>query len=393
MGRDLRRRSELVASKPIWIKERRRRIGQSLRMAPCRRLFIGGAVAGAAAIGTGMWWRGLSAPYLAAAERLTAPLPSRPETHDLVRFATLGANGHNTQPWRFSETANGLAIAPDFSRRTPVVDPDDHHLYASLGCAAETLSIAARARGLSGEVIEAGPEGLMVALRPAAPDEGALFAAIPERQCTRSGYDGSRLTAEEVASLAAEANRHGVAAIWREGAKAEPILDLVIAGNTRQMGNPAFVDELKAWIRFNGAHAARTGDGLYAASSGNPAAPEPIGRRLFDAFFQTEAENDKYARHLRSSAGIFTLVAPSDDPAGWIAAGRAYQRMALRATAMGLRNAFVNQAVEEPAMRADLVSLLDLGEMRPNLVFRVGRAPPMPRSLRRPAEAVTDNTR
>ena len=192
--------------------------------------------------------------------------------------------------------------------------------------------------------------------------------------------------------LAAEANRHGVAAIWREGAEAEPILDLVIAGNTRQMGNPAFVDELKAWIRFNGAHAARTGDGLYAASSGNPTAPEPIGRLLFDAFFQTGAENDKYARHVRSSAGIFTLVAPSNDPAGWIAAGRAYQRMALRATAMGLRNAFVNQAVEEPAMRADLVSLLDLGQMRPNLVFRVGRAPPMPRSLRRPAEAVTDNT-
>jgi hypothetical protein len=65
--------------------------------------------------------------------------------------------------------------------------------------------------------------------------------------------------------------------------------------------------------------------------------------------------------------------------------------MALRATAMGLRNAFVNQVVEETAMRADLVSLLDLGEMRPNLVFRVGRAPPMPRSLRRPAEAVTDS--
>lgn len=358
-------------------------------MALGRRLFIGGALAGAAAIGGGLWWRGLSAPYVAAAERLTAPLPPQPETLDLIRFATLGANGHNTQPWRFSESADGLFIAPDFSRRTPVVDPDDHHLYASLGCAAETLSITARARGMSGEVLEVGPEGLKVLLLPASPEEEALFSAIPERQCTRSDYDGSRLTSEEVALLVSEAEHHGVAAIWREGEAAEPILDLVISGNTRQMGNPAFVAELKAWIRFNGVHAARTGDGLYAASSGNPTAPEPIGRRLFDAFFQTEAENDKYARHVRSSAGVFTLAAPSDDPAGWIAAGRAYQRMALRATAMGLRNAFVNQAVEEPPMRADLVSLLDLGEMRPNLVFRVGRAAPMPRSLRRPAEAVT----
>ncbi|SEB03472.1 Acg family FMN-binding oxidoreductase [Rubrimonas cliftonensis] len=355
-----------------------------------RRIFIGAAVAGAAAIGAGLWWRGLSAPYVAAADRLTSPLPPRPETSDLVRFATLGANGHNTQPWRFSERADGLAIAPDFSRRTPVVDPDDHHLYASLGCAAETLAIAARARGLSGEVVTAGPEGLAMALRPAAPEEGALFAAIPERQCTRSVYDGAGLTSGEVHALAAEADVHGVAAIWREGAATEPILDLVIAGNTRQMANPAFVAELREWVRFNGAHAARTGDGLYAAASGNPTAPEAVGRLLFDAFFRTEAENDRYARHIRSSAGVFTLVAPSDDPAGWIAAGRAYQRMALRATAMGLRNAFVNQAVEEPAMRADLVSLLDLGAMRPNLVFRVGRAPPTPRSLRRPPEAVID---
>jgi len=355
-----------------------------------RRIFIGGAVAGAAAIGAGLWWRGLSAPYVAAADHLTAPLPSRPETLDLVRFATLGANGHNTQPWRFSKVADGLAIAPDFSRRTPVVDPDDHHLYASLGCAAESLCIAARARGLSGEVGEAGAEGLIVALLPAPPEEGALFNAIPERQCTRSAYDGTRLTSEEVSLLEAEANVHGVAAIWREGAEVELILDLVIAGNTRQMDNPAFVAELKEWIRFNGAQAARTGDGLYAAASGNPTMPEAVGRILFDAFFRKDSENDKYADHIRSSAGIFTLVAPSNDPAGWIAAGRAYQRMALRATAMGLRNAFVNQAVEEPAMRADLVSLLDLNEMRPNLVFRVGRAPPMPRSLRRLPEAVMD---
>ncbi len=353
-----------------------------------RRIFIGGAVAGAAAFGAGLWWRGLSAPYVAAADRLRSPLPSLPETLDLVRFATLGANGHNTQPWRFSKVADGLAIAPDFSRRTPVVDPDDHHLYASLGCAAESLSIAARARGLSGEIGEAGAEGLIATLRPAQPEIGALFAAIPERQCTRSAYDGTRLTSEEVGVLAAEAKVHGVTAIWREGAAVEPILDLVIAGNTRQMENPAFVAELRKWIRFNGAQAARTGDGLYAAVSGNPTAPETIGRILFDAFFRIGPENDKYARHIRSSAGIFTLVAPSNDPAGWIAAGRAYQRMALRATAMGLRNAFVNQSVEEPAVRADLASLLDLDEMRPNLVFRVGRAPPMPRSLRRLPEAV-----
>jgi len=71
---------------------------------------------------------------------------------ELIRYATLAPSGHNTQCWQFRVAAHSISILPDLSRRTPVVDPDDHHLYVSLGCAAENLSLAARAFGLSGEV-------------------------------------------------------------------------------------------------------------------------------------------------------------------------------------------------------------------------------------------------
>jgi len=71
---------------------------------------------------------------------------------DCVRYATLAPNGHNTQPWRFALSARSVDILPDLSRRTPVVDPDDHHLWASLGCAAENFLIAARAQSLHGDV-------------------------------------------------------------------------------------------------------------------------------------------------------------------------------------------------------------------------------------------------
>jgi hypothetical protein len=44
---------------------------------------------------------------------------------ELVRCATLAANGHNTQP--------AISLRPGSSRRTPAVDPaDDHHLLYSL---------------------------------------------------------------------------------------------------------------------------------------------------------------------------------------------------------------------------------------------------------------------
>ena len=80
--------------------------------------------------------------------------------------------------------------------------------------------------------------------------------------------------------------------------------------------------------------------------------------------------------------------AKRDDPSGWVAAGRAYQRFALRATLAGLQHAFVNQAVEVPVVRHELQSLLRLGSRRANLIVRFGRGPEMPRSLRRPIEDV-----
>jgi hypothetical protein len=103
-----------------------------------------------------------------------------------------------------------------------------------------------------------------------------------------------------------------------------------------------------------------------------------------------KSENDKYARHVRSSAGIAVFVAGSDDRAGWIAAGRAYQRFALQATALGIRQAFLNQPVEVPSLRPQIASYLGIGNRRPNLIVRFGRGPMLPPSLRRPVDAVID---
>ncbi|TIS72529.1 MAG: Tat pathway signal protein, partial [Mesorhizobium sp.] len=99
-----------------------------------RELMIGGAALALAGVGG------------AAVAAARARLSEHPELEDFVRYATLAANGHNTQPWRFGIAEDRIAILPDFARRTPVVDPDDHHLFASLGCAVENLAIAAAAR-------------------------------------------------------------------------------------------------------------------------------------------------------------------------------------------------------------------------------------------------------
>jgi hypothetical protein len=69
-------------------------------------------------------------------------LQMRADFRELVHYATLAASSHNTQPWRFEIGSDNIALLPDFTRRCAAVDPDDHHLFASLGCAAENLLIA-----------------------------------------------------------------------------------------------------------------------------------------------------------------------------------------------------------------------------------------------------------
>lgn len=314
-----------------------------------------------------------------------------PLLEELVRCATLAPSSHNTQCWKFALQDQAIAVMPDLSRRCPAVDPDDHHLFVSLGCATENLVQAALAHGLKAEaLVDASAGGVVrVRLDPTRAVASELFDAIFERQCTRAEFDGQPVSAEERKRLERAGTGNGVQLlILDDKAAMEQMLARVVAANTVQIDDPAFVDELKHWIRFGDAEAVRMGDGLFTRASGNPAVPRWLGERLFSGFFTAKNENDKYAKQVRSSAGIAVFVSAANDKAHWVEVGRCYQRFALQATALGIRNAFLNQPVEVASMRPQLARDLGLGARRPDLVVRFGRGGVMPRSLRRPVSAV-----
>jgi hypothetical protein len=216
-----------------------------------------------------------------------------------------------------------------------------------------------------------------------------LFQAIPERQSTRGEYDGQPVARQELALLEKAGTGSGVQVILLTERQAmETVLEYVVQGNTAQLHDQAFVEELKKWIRFSGDEAVRTGDGLYAASSGNPALPTWLGSLLFGLFFTPKSENDKYAKHVRSSAGIAIFVSETPGPAQWVEVGRGYERFALQSAALGIRIAMLNQPVEVPRLRPQFAAFLGVGKRRPDLVVRFGRGPKLPPSLRRPVQAV-----
>ncbi len=272
-----------------------------------------------------------------------------------------------------------------------MVDPDDHHLFASLGCATENLIIAATGYGLqaTARFVDDRTPRIEVSLQDAAIARSALIDAIPLRQLTRSDYDGSTLSADERTALLDAASAPDVDLHFIEFADAKTGLgDLIIAGNTSQLENRAFVSELRDWIRFSASAAANNRDGLFAACTGNPTLPNWLGRLIFSMVLRTSSENLKVRRQIDSSAALAVFVSEKDEPANWVQTGRAFQHMALEATRLGLAHAHLNQAVEVSSVRAELARFLGIASGRPSLIVRLGRAAPMAYSLRRSTAAI-----
>lgn len=349
----------------------------------------GGAVlaAGAGMVG----WRaaaGSMADYDAYAAALRADL-TPPDLQGVIRYAALAANSHNTQPWRFRLEDQVIEMRPDFQRRTPAVDPDDHHLFVSLGCAAANLALAAAATGRPGEIsLAADGAGVRYDFRVGAAQVDPLAGAIPKRQSTRAEYDGRPVPAADLVELERAARTPGVGlALITDRPRIRKVRDLVLAGNEDQMSDPAFMQELKQWLRFNPRSAMTRGDGLFSAASGNPVLPTEMGRFAFDRLFDVGTENAKYARHIDSSAGVAIFMGERADHDHWIRVGQACQRFALAATRLGLKVAFVNQPVEAPRLRADLAAVVG-ATGRPDLVMRFGYGPALPFSPRRPPASI-----
>jgi nitroreductase len=81
------------------------------------------------------------------------------EVDRLVRYATLAASSHNTQPWRFEVGDGVIRVFADARRQLRVADPDRRELFLSAGCAVENLAVAAEHHGYATAVTYDEPDG------------------------------------------------------------------------------------------------------------------------------------------------------------------------------------------------------------------------------------------
>ncbi len=229
----------------------------------------------------------------------------------------------------------------------------------------------------------------MVDLQTSSISRSDLFDVIPKRQCSRTTYDGSEVSARDLKLLEDPGSGNGVSVMLFTGnSNLTKIAEYVVEGNIAQLNDPEWIDELKSWIRFNGNHAVNTGDGFYVRSMGSPDVPKWVGNFILRFALTAESQNKKDLKNILSSSGVAVFVSEHENQAHWIEAGRCYERFALQAEALNLRTAFINPPVEVRELRAQFASWLGIGERRPDLVVRFGRGSRTSPSLRRPVEEV-----
>lgn len=326
---------------------------------------------------------GLAAAQLRRPMDLAAQGPAR--MAELVRMASLAPNSHNSQAWRFTTIADGVKLEVDRTRITPVVDPDEHHLFVSLGAAAETFLIAASAFGLQADPNIA-PDGTITFGFAEGATASDLASAIPRRQSHRGLYDETPLSETDFAALM---TADPALLVIEDPATKIRLIELSTRAYGAQLQNAAYRAELQHWLRFSAVEATERADGLFSGCSGSPALPEALGQLLFPLLVTADAQMQALGAQMASAPALALLVTPEDSTEGRIETGRRLQRLSLTATLAGLSLALINPALETAKGRRDVAALCKLTAGRPSILLRLGRTKqPMPFSQRRPAQAI-----
>lgn len=319
--------------------------------------------------------------------------------NQLINHATLAPSGHNTQPWKFLVEDNIIRMYPDFQRSLPVVDPDNHALYISLGCALENLVISAKQDALKSTVEYFPEDELEECIRVTLTEESTqkeqeLFEAIPIRQSNRSMYDEKKIPSADHDKLM-KANIFDTVSVRSFNTsekEVEPVVELVKEASRIQFNDKKFVEELVSWIRFTKKEVQTKRDGLSAKVMGFPYIPRWLGRNILKTVAKPENQAEKTEKQIRSSSHLFLLVCKRNDKRHWVDTGRTFQRIALKAASFGIAHAHLNMPCEVESVRKKLSHHLGLNPVeQPLLLIRMGYAAEAPRSTRRSLDEVLIN--
>ena len=387
-----------------------------------RRGFIR-VVGGAGVVAWAAAAAGCSSDFPAAA---VAPWHGPGGEPDLRRwalgYAVLAPSPHNRQPWRVDlHEPDAIVLHVDRERLLPETDPWFRQVMIGQGTFIEALVLALRERGVAptvqlfpqGEFAPRGVDDRPVAriawqAGAAAPARDPLFGELLRRHTAKVEYD----TARPVAATVLDALRPALVdpdvafdgsveparvatlrTLCIDAARAELLTPRTVMESVRltRIG-PAEIDRYRDGISIN-APMLRLVDAVGGFDRTHPPAPDSTGYRHM---------MDRFESHSRSAMGFVWLSTPMarDAAAGStrsaeVNAGRAYLRLQLQATQLGLQMHPMSQAPQEFAeMRVHYERLhalllgLPAAQRTVQMFCRVGHCADQPHTPRRGVEAI-----
>ncbi len=311
---------------------------------------------------------------------------------DVVAAATRAPSIHNTQPWRFTASAERLEVHFDRDRALPVLDPSSRQQVISCGIAVEFAVVALAAAGTAAEVDllpdPTDPDHLatvrLAGPREASADDRALAEAIDRRHTVRAPFQPRAVPAELVDELQAEAAPFGTwcKPITRSEEEVATVF-LISRAEEIEQGNPDYVAELQSWLRTD--PGAVDGVPMDAVPTGDPHARPSnwlirdfvVGQReSAPAPFLAGGDPDAPPPDVERPTVVLMGTA-ADDRRAWLRAGQALGRVLLRATAAGVAASPLTQALDWPATRTRLQARLSLVG-HPQFLLRMGYPPDGP---------------
>jgi len=310
-----------------------------------------------------------------------------PELVECVRTATLAPSLHNSQPWQFRLVGETVEVYVDRDRQLEVLDPDGRELLISVGAAIVTLRLALRSVGRVPDLAilpDIDRPDLVAVVRPGpfAKPSAALLGladAIAHRHTNRQPFQAKVVPADVIEELRAAADHEGA-----ELTIAGPASRTIIAGLGREAerrlhSSDGYRAEMGRWTR----PLARRQDGVPAAAFGPWDAMERLPMRDFGIVHpQLQRRGERFEAH----PTIAVLTTSGDEPASWVCAGQALQRVLLSATRRHLSTTPISQPVEIPSIREVLADRRS-GRFA-QMVIRLGYGPSAPTTPRRPVTEV-----
>ena len=310
-----------------------------------------------------------------------------------LSYALLAPNPHNRQPWLVRlEGDEALALHVDLERRLPATDPFDRQITIGCGAFLELLSIAALEDGYRAEIapFPEGEDPRALDRRPVAivrflretPPRDPLFAQVLKRRSNKEVYQSRDVAADALTAIAAAARSDGVTSVTIGNTSlAAKLRDLTWRAHVKEVTTPAANQESVDLMRIGAKEVAANPDGIELEGP-----MIEFARRV--GIVSREALADPTSTAFRQGLDLFEKMAMSARAFGWIAngnrsradqlaAGRAYLRMNLKATELGLGVHPWSQALQEYPQMADLYreahQLIGGGE-RLQMLYRIGHA-------------------